>query len=355
MIPLERDYQVLLKAFEDEKIKVEAYHLWPSNWFTPSIYQHISIVKQNQARLSRLKTAIHQGLLLRCQAHTSLNAPRNVDDIVNALCAKLNGLNVLKSPLEIKTPYSDVLDDDRRVTIYDCLEPSYVDKDNLHDMVLSSVPKKGYPAFKSAQEVKNDLSECEQFYQNTFDDLTSGSEDVLLPTWLKKIIPSAVTNAKKSLLQSMKELFSYMGLLSFMLKLWNLRYLVYFALTFIGYNYLVLALKPAVSILLGASAFAVLDSVLFYTIAMAPLWALGGILLLSFKQSVVDYFTHWKKEEIYKSLDALISTQEFMANHLSHVIIDISHFDVKHLTEQVKAQSALLQNRKESLNRFFIG
>ncbi len=355
VIPLERVYQVLLKAFEDEKIKVEVNHLWPSHWFAPSINEHIFAIKQNQARLSCLKTAIHQGLLLRCQAHTSLNAPRNVDDIVSALCTKLNSFDLLKSPLQINTPYSETLDDDKRVTIYDCLEPSCVDKDNLHDMVLSSVPKKGYAAFKSAEEVKKNLLQCEKFYQITFDDLTSGSEDVFMPTWLKKIIPSAVSNAKKSILQSMKGFFSDIGMLSFVLKLWNLRYIAYLALTFMGYHYLALALQPVISILVGASAFAVFDSVLFYTLALAPVWAFGGMLLLSFKQSVVDYFTHWKKEEIYQSLDALISTQEFMANHLSHVIIDISHFDIKHLTEQVKVQSAKLRDSKESLNRFFPG
>ncbi len=319
-------------------------------------HSNITKIKQNQERLTRLKVIIHEGLYWRCQAHSLLDVPRNVDDIVSALCSKVNKLEILKSPLDIKTPYSETLNDDRRVAIYDYLEGSSLDKDNLHKIVLSPIPKQGHAAFKTAAEIKKDLKEIKKFNKSTLQELTPDSIDgSFLSSRLKKITPSFVTKTAKKTFQAMKDIFSDLGILTFLLKLWSLRYIAYLALTFIGYHYLILALHPVVSTLLGSAAFGLLDSVLFYTLALAPVWVFGGMLLLSLKQSVVNYFTHWKKEDIYQSLDSLVTTQEFFANHLSQVIIDIPHFDIQHLTEQVQLHSEKLTHNRAKLNRFYFG
>ncbi len=356
VLPLERTYSFALKAFEEEKITVQANPLWPPGWFSPSFDQQISNIKKNQARLKRLNDAIQQALVWRCKAHVMLEAPRNVDDIVSAIAVKLNALSVLKSPLVVSNPYNATLNDDRRVCIYDYLEQSSVDKDKLYEEVLSVIPKQGHAAFKSTAQVREDIVLAEKFCRKTFNDL-SGAIGVgsYLSSQITKVIPNFVGKVAKNTFDSIKDLISDLKLQSFFLKLWYLRYLAYLALSFISYHYMVWMLQPVVTILLGAGAFSLVSSFLFYTMALAPVWYLGATIVLSVKQGVIDYLTHWKKEEVYQSLEVLAATQEFMANHLSQVLIDIPRFDIQGLMEQANQHSLRLNESLVNLNRYVRG
>uniref|UniRef100_A0A0Q9YUE2 Uncharacterized protein n=1 Tax=Candidatus Berkiella aquae TaxID=295108 RepID=A0A0Q9YUE2_9GAMM len=356
VLPLERTYQQALKSFEDERISVDASDYLPSHWFYPQLNQNISKIRENQTRLASLKAIIYEGLLWRSQAHSLLKAPRNVDDIVGAVCMSINSLDLLKSPFEIKTPYSSTLDDDKRLTIYDYLEKSTLNKDNLHTTVLGPIPKQGYTAFKSNEKVQNDLKQIKKIHKKTFNNLINdGPEESFFPPWFNQMIPRSVKKAWKNAILATKDMFSDLGLLSPLLKLWNYRYIAFLALTLLSYHFLILAIQPVASVLLGPTIFGLLDSSLFYSFALAPLWALGWNLLNTFKQIVINYFVSWKKEEIYESLDTLVLTQEFMANHLSQVIIDIPHFDIKELTQQANFHFNQLARMKKKLDRFYFG
>jgi hypothetical protein len=278
-----------------------------------------------------------------------------VDDIVSAVCVKINKLDLLKHPLEIKQPFASMLNDDRRLAIYDYLEASTVDKDELQTAVLSPLTKQGHAAFKTAAQVKQGLIEIRKFNKRVVKSLSNnGINNPLNSSWIKKAIPAIIQKTGKNILKAAKEGLETFGLVAFASKLWSLRYLLYLALTLIGYHYLMIALQP-VGLLIGTSAFSMLSSVLFYSFALSPVWIFGWMMLNTFKQSLVDYITHWKREEIYQSLDLLVSIQEFMANHLSQVIVDIPHFDIKDLVKQSKIHFDHLGECKAKLNLSFFG
>ncbi|MGD9591573.1 MAG: hypothetical protein AB7V32_03540 [Candidatus Berkiella sp.] len=355
VLPLEQEYKKAIRVLENEKLSIEGNDFWPSHWFHPAIDQQIEKIRKNQEGLTNLKTAIFEGFLWRCQAHSILNSVSQVDDIVSAICIKINKLELLKHPFDIPQPYSSTLNDDRRLAIYDYLEASTLDKDELQTAVLSPLTKQGYATFKTAAQVKKDLEEIRKFNKRVIKALSdNGINNFLFPSWFKKIVPSIVKRTTKNILQAAKEGLETFGLVSFAAKLWSLRYLFYLALTLISYHYLMIILQP-VGLIIGATAFAMLSSVLFYTFALSPVWIFGWMMLTTFKQSVVDYITHWKREELYQALDTLVSIQEFMANHLSQVIVDISHFDIKYLSEQSKIHFDHLGEFKSKLNQTFTG
>lgn len=353
VLPLERHYNLTLEAFKNENIEVEAQEFLPSNWLYPSTAQYTVKIQENQEKLLRLKLIIYDSLLWRCQAHTLLNSPRNVDDIVAALCTKLNLLDLLKPSLEIKNPLSSTLDDDRRLTIYDCLSSSVLDKDELQVKILASIPKQGHAAFISAKDIKDGFKQVKKFQKQTINDLAAGK--IIGNSWVKKVIPSVLRKTSTDMYQGIKDGLYKLGVLSFFLKLWSFRYIAYIALTFIAYHYLMLVLSPPLTALLGAATSALIDSIIFYGLALSPVWVLGWNLLVSFKNSFNNYVTHWKKEDIYRSLDTLVESQDFIANHLSQVIIDIPHFDIQHVTEQAGLHQAKLAEAKTKLAHFFMG
>lgn len=356
VLPLERLYQQTRDQLLNEKMEVESNQFWPTHWlYSPA--SELSQLEENQERLQHLKSVIHDGLLLRCNAHTLLKAPRNVDDIVAAICTKINQLSPLNPLLTIPVSYVATLDDDRRLAVYDLLEEKAVDKDQLSEQVLSPIPKRGYHALRSAEAVKNDLNRMTDFRNETLAHLDEGrsENESFIHKSLKRLIPSVLINFNGQVAHALRSALLNFGLLPYLLRLWSLRYFLYLTLSFMAYNGLIYILGPVLPILIGGTAFGMLSNVLFYGLAMAPLWYLGSTSLHAAWGGIRRYLTHWKRLDIYESLSVLVASQEYIANNLSQVIVDIPNFDIQALTEIVKGHQARLETATQSTNRFYVG
>jgi hypothetical protein len=352
IIPLQKLYEQTLLAIQNERLYVEANHFWPAHWFQFDYDVAIQQLQQNNQRLTKIKAAVQEALLLRCDAHNFLKVPRNVDDILRVLCTKLNALKSLKQPFEIDDEYSATLNDDRRLAIYDFLENSVVDKDNINKIVLASIPKRNHKAVSTDKAIKNELNALRKFQEQITSELEKqGKEEDYITKSIKRFTPSIIKKTWSNSLRAFKDTITDIGIFSILLKLWTLRYFLYLTLSFIAYHYLVQTLMPLVSLLVGTATASIISSVLFYTLALGPAWYLGYLCLQSTVKGLYDYFTHWKRNEIESSLNTLVSTQEFIANHLCQSIIDIPHFDIEHLEKRINHQLSQLQQAKTALNR----
>ncbi len=353
VISLERYYQLALKAYDNEKGVMNTNDAWPWNWIYPSYEQKISRIKESQERLVRLKSVIHTGLFWRCQVHSLLNTTRETDDIVAALSIKLNNLSILKEPLQVNISYSTTLTDDRRVAIYDHLEASWPNKDELHNKVIAPIPKQGHIAFKSAQEVQQELKDMRKFNKRTYQTLNPQSNITsTISSYVSSFTPDIVKKSLKYGLDGLKDFLTYIGFLDVLSNFWGLRYIAYFILSFFCYNYLLLAIKPMVSVALGVTGFAILDTILFYGIALAPTWVLSYVFFASVKQFLFNVFSRRKKTDIYHSLEALLSSQEAISNQLSQVIIDLSRYEIDTLSDKVQFFTTKFNQLKINLSRF---
>lgn len=353
IVPLQKLYEKTLLALQNEKLYVEANHFWPGNWFQFDYDEAVKQLKENNLRLTRLKAAVQEALLLRCDAHNFLNAPRNVDDILRVLCFKLNALKSLKQIFMIDEECSATLNDDRRLVIYDFLENSVVDKDDLNKLVLGSIPKRNHKAVSTDKAIRDELNSLRKFQEQITSELdTQAKEDDYITKSIKRFTPSIIKKTWKNSVRVFKDTITDIGIFSILLKLWTLRYFLYLTLSFIAYHYLVQTLMPLVSLLLGTATASIISSVLFYTLALGPAWYLGYLCLQATAKSLYEYFSHWKRNDIESSLNILVSTQEFIANHLCQSIIDIPHFDIDHFEKRIKQQLDQIQQAKTALNRF---
>ncbi len=353
IIALERYYDFALSAYDNEKGVMNTNEVWPWSWIYPSYERKIQKIKENQERLTRLKSVIHNGLFWRCQVTSLLNTSRQSDDIVAAISTKLNNLALLKEPLQISASLSATLTDDRRVAIYDHLEASWPNKEELHNKVIIPIPRQGHLAYKTAQKVKQELKEMEMFYKQTYRALNPQTNIAsAIGTFFSEVTPDVVKDSLKFGIDSLKDILTKIGFLDILSSFWGLRYIAYILISFSCYNYLMLAIKPVAAVILGVTGFAILDSMLFFGIALAPVWVLGYIALESSKQFLFNFFTRRKKADIYRSLEALLSSQEFISNNLSQVIIDLPRYEIDTLAEKVQSITNRSNQLKLNLGRF---
>ncbi|MBS0289205.1 MAG: hypothetical protein JSS07_04100 [Proteobacteria bacterium] len=315
IVPLERHYDLAIKLLQKKKTQLN----WFSKWFYPSLEHYLNKIQENQMQLLKLKSTIYDGLLWRCQAYRMLNTTSDVDDIVAGICHKINSFNTLANPLIIKTPYSATLNGDRRLIIYDYLHDITWDKDKLYEMTLAPVFKKGYSSFKKEITVKHELKIIRECYEKIIVDL---KQDSVHFDWFVSFIPAPL------------------GMLC---------YVLYMGITFIAYHYLSLLLQPLISMLLGTAIFNIIHQFLFYTLALSPIWLFSWNLIRMAKGSVYGLMTHRKKTQIYAALDALICNQEYIANHLSQVLIDIPQYDIQHTCQQIRKHQRNLSKIKQNL------
>ncbi|MBN9289500.1 MAG: hypothetical protein J0H47_16350 [Gammaproteobacteria bacterium] len=262
-------------------------------------------------------------------------------------------LNILKEPLTIEGTLSATLDDDRRLAIYDHLESTAQDKDKLKELVLSSIPKRQNISFKSKNEIKANLRGMRKFRNNVLDKLSF--EKSQGNNLASRLVPSSVRKAGKETALAIQGTLDNIGLYSPLSHLWHLRFILYLGLSYIAYHYLVMTLLPIAPLFLSVATTAMLSSVLFYTVALAPVWWLSWICLKSLKEGVREYLLHWKKSEVCDSLLALTQSQEFIANHLSQKIVDLPHFDIGKLTGEVCHHQHLLEESLKKLQRYSFG
>lgn len=335
VVSLERCYQYLIAQFPEENIKEQ--------------------LKDNVKRLSSLKQHIFEGLRYRAQIHKELKSPRNVDDLLALLCTKLNNLNLLDVPFEIPSTLSATLNDDRRLFAFDLLKMNNVDEDTLHNEVLSSVPKRGHTPLKTKAEVKEELDNFNKYRNNALKSLgLKGTGEYLYAmSYSSKL--KGIKNVFSEFYKKSKDFIKEWVNLSIYDQLVQLRFVLYTAICFGAYYYLVQILQPVALLFLSTSTFALVSSALFYTVAMAPVWWLGYQVLKTGFSFVHDYLACWKKREILDSLIVLEDTEHLICERFSQIVVDIPHFDIKELNARVSEVESALNDAKTRLNRFAPG
>ncbi|MFI4937500.1 MAG: hypothetical protein ACHQJ6_03195 [Candidatus Berkiellales bacterium] len=312
LLPLERAYQYFDMQQHPEHVR--------------------SQILINNDKLQRLKMLVFQGLLNRSTAHQYLNAPSNTDDVLAAFCAQVNSLG-LSARLVVTQPYSATLDHNRRLRIYFHLKDHFDDK-LLHERVLYPIPKKGYERLTTQQEVKKELDEADQFRKNMIDLLKFGGsgEDLYILTALNSTVFSKIKSffqgigkeIQKNILMVFNE-FWELNLIQKMLTMF------YFVLSFTAYLYInqMLQWLPFIS----STTAGILSGFAFFAIGLAPLWF---PLLQGIGGTVKDYILSWKKQEILDTFALLESIQFLLSSRLSHVVVDITRFDIEELVEMVE-------------------
>ncbi len=301
--PLAQSYEHILAELALNKKSNDRKEAWRPKWFLQTQNNVISHTAENCERLEKLKQKILTALVLRTDAYAYLDAPRNVDDILAALCQQLNGFNKLVPPLEMPQAYCATLDDDRRILIYNLTQ---------QEVILKPIPKRGHVAICSVKEIKKSVEEIHQFRQQVMTKLELNS-------------------TQHYIFQSIR-------------KVWRLPFVVSMFLSLISYHFLIH--------FLGLAAFELISTGLFYMVGLAPVWWLGWVTLKSLWQGLHEYFTYWKKHEILESLLVIENAEQLIANQLSQVIVDIAHFDSQYLEQSLEKHQKQFKTTLKILERY---
>ncbi|MFI4937498.1 MAG: hypothetical protein ACHQJ6_03185 [Candidatus Berkiellales bacterium] len=341
ILPLERGYQYFLKEKHQKNI--------------------VSQVQDNFARLQSLKHLVFEGLYSRTQAYRHLKAPRNVDDMVAAICQQINDVDALAQPLPIPQPFSATLNDDRRLTCYFILRNAGGNARSLQRDILSSLPGVGHEALYSQDNIQAELDDADQFTQTVLNELNMGStgENLFALTSQKHFTSSLFKSIARGVQQKIKDKVNA-TLLSLSQSTWlvnlqRLQYILFFIFSFVTYFFIVQLLQPVAFLLMSTATLAAVTNVLFYTIGIAPLWYLGFKWLEKTIETVRDYLVCWKKQEILDSIVTVERTQFLISNKLSQVVVDIPRFDIEELEQEVERCNEQIAKTQQALNRFSPG
>ncbi len=289
-----------------------------------------TLLKTNQAKLTQLKQIIYQGLLARCQISTALKLPRQCDDVQSYVETK-------KDPALVK---EGTLDDDSRLLIYDILADAGFDKAKLYSAIIDVIPKRTYQKIRDAKVVKKEVVDVYQF-----------SHQVCEALCIKRKKPSRLAVFLQEVTKKSEALIGVIGMQK-LATFWQLRYLFYFILSFVAYYLLMQAITMAFALLLSAHALTWMSSVLFYSIALFPLW---GIMSQQFFSGINRFITQRrdpKQTQITETLFFLEQTQQFIGYRLGQVIVDISHYDFDALKQMILHKRLDISELKKQLSRF---
>lgn len=313
-----------------------------STWFSTQKKLLMTEVAENIKRLVNLECHLKNELLFRCQISTALKEPSHFDDVVIFFYRKLKDLKLLNFTESSIASACLQLNGDRRLLIYDLLKGSEHDKsDRFQSIIQPLFPKRAYKSLRSANEIKTTLKETYQFCSEVLSDLNLISlRDHLLTLRLKSDFfrrlrrPGSLKEHFQAAIKLLKNFSRSWGWEKFFKKLWQLRFLIYLALTLYIQSSMTKSIKPLFLLVFSKAAFVKLSSVLFYSIGLAPLWYVGWQLVKKSAIELQKILTQRKVEEILSSLIHVEKAELFLAAYLSPSIIDIAHYDIDYLTKQ---------------------
>lgn len=335
IVSLERGYQYLIAQFPEEAIK--------------------SQLTNNLKRLEALKQHVLEGLRYRAQVHSILRSARNTDDVLASFCVKINELKVLGTPLEAPSQISATLDDDRRLFIFDLLKMAKINKKDLHKEILSPIPKRGHSPLRTPEAIKNELDKFNQYRNEVIKGLSLKG----VGSYVYAATASSKAKGVKALWREFYENFK-----EFLNKLWEspfaenfsyIKFFIYLSISFSSYHFLIKALEPIALLLVNVGTFSMISSLLFYTMALAPVWWLGYQVGKASYSFIHDYVSCWKKKEILDALVTLEDSEHFLCEKLSQIIIDIPHFDIKDLNKRAIEFESELNKAEINLERYATG
>jgi hypothetical protein len=289
-----------------------------------------TILQTNQEKLSQLKQIIYQGLLARCQISMALKLPRQFDDVQSYFESK-------KNPALVK---EDSLDDDSRILIYDILAAAGFNKAKLYSAIIDVIPKRTYQKSCDAKVIKQEVKDVFGFTQQVCEALAIKRKK---PSRLHLFLQEAT---KKS--EALIGAFGMQKLANF----WQLRYIFYFLLSFIAYYLLMQAITTAFVLLLSAQVLTLISSVLFYSIALFPLWGIISQKLFFGFNRFINQRRDPKQTQIVEALFFLEQTQQFISYRLNQIIVDISHYDIDALKQMILNKRLSISELKKQLLRF---
>ncbi|MBN9286759.1 MAG: hypothetical protein BGO43_02450 [Gammaproteobacteria bacterium 39-13] len=349
ILPLEQWYQHIEAELQYERASYENNNQWRPHWYKESLEQIIAKTQQNLTRLKNLKKAIHDALLLRCEAYESLEAPPQTDDVIAVLCSKINSLDVLEQPLKAPANREMCLNGDRRILIYDLLRASGISKDILQKKVLAPVDRLPRQALYQAAKIKEKLNRTTHFVNELLQKLEIGGfKNSLFSVKPLFRIRSVDIEALRRIRENLEE----WGVLTPLRKLWVLRYGLYFLASFLVYFYLAQIMAPMLALFFSAASISTFNSVLFYTVGIAPIWYIAAQAFTKLGGFLLDFLGSAKKQQILGALISIEKNELLIANQLSQSVVDISHFDIQELMDKIEDYQTEIKNSVEKLNHY---
>lgn len=333
LLPLERGYQYLSMQLQEKKITAQ--------------------IKDNIKRLSELKMHILNGLWYRCQVHKILNAHRNTDEVLNTFVLQVNLLKGLEAPLNHNFPYSATLNDDRRLTIFDLLSINKFAVENLHETIVSPIPKRTHTLLKTERSIQDDLKSFYQYRNKVLQTLECNSANIFYIKNRFSLQPPV--SFKKRILRQLKKWMGDWNSIPLFHFLFSLRFLLYTILLFLFCQYMLFTLQPIALLFISTKAFTLFSSVILYSLGIAPLWYKGTILIKKSYLTIIDYIIFWKKQALLDSLITLEGAEHFICSKLSHTILDLSHFDIQALIKDLHRCQTTLDETQTRLLHFAPG
>lgn len=281
------------------------------------------------------------------------------DEVVTQVRNNIERLTRLKNHLysalrEVVSTENKALSHDDRLAIYSILKNAG-DSDETLSRIVMQIPQRAFASRDTKEAIERDLKEVNQFCNQVVEALDMGSigENLFILANKENITPSFIRNIRKKAMAKIKETLQQWSGLPFTQYLWRLRYIAYFTLSFGLYHYAIQMLTAVLYFIVSTATLNAISSVLFYTLGLAPLWVIGWSVARQTALHLQDYFLCWKKQEILDSLITLEKSQHFIANTLSHVIIDIVRCDIPALIAKIERAQTDLQQALESLDRFY--
>ncbi len=300
-------------------------------------------IKRDIITVKKIKVAIQQAMLLRCNLYKQFNGTYYHDDALNQLCKQVN---LLQKNSENVLPVQEesYISDDDRLTIYDLLQGEI--EEHKLKTIITPIRKKRINTFLDKSIVIAKLKQSALFVYQTLKRIKN--EQALRKLFLYKVNEHPLDFVVRWMVPIQAFLMA-LGMGKLFHGVFLLGAALLFASSFMLYGYLSQLLLPFLLILLTPSSVNTILSILFYTVALLPLWLYIATQYNSIKQIFAQYLYSDVNQHLIDSLIVLESSAYFIANRVSHAIVDVSHFDMKALVDSAESMQQRLGESLSSL------
>ncbi len=348
VLPLQKKFDYIAKQLEQSH---QENTLMRSRWIIEEEKRIIKISRENNVRLTKLKEKIWQGLFYRAKVHIWLNAASNVDDLTAGFLFKLVQCQAIDPQTYAQSKRNATLDDDRRLIIYDILCQAGFNQNELEKVVLEPIHKRKIKRHPGEAEIRLILWQSDRFRASCMEGLElGGALDTLFQIRTQYLlIPKVISKTVKEMISAIIEDQAFLKALA---KLWALRYIAYFALSFIAFHYLAYLISPFLFLLLGETAAMAVKATLFVGVGLVPLWWYLGEHIQKIRGAISKTLTLFKRQDIVEALFTIEECELFICQNLCQTLIDIAHYDIGHLQTLVNARLSRLNQIQQKLNHY---
>ena len=271
---------------------------------------------------------------------------RYIDDALYLTIHQLNQLGFGDILTNVENPIMG-LDDDSRLMVYDWLVESKMVNSAESKLIKAPINQNAFRPPLVEVHIDNEFVETNAFADEIEQYLQLSAKYKLL--YEKKNLEAKKGNVfYRFLINPFINKASSHWLIYFVTIIYDWRSISIPVMSLIAYMLISPALTMMLSLYTGVFLASMLNTLMFYGVALLPAWYFGAKVISGMIQRIQKYLKSEKSTNIMFGVEILRSNSRFIKDYLSVGILDVPHFNVKVLEENVlnRVQELLLIKEK---------